>query len=85
MRSKIKNEIETQLKKIQKEKSKLKILKAKIKKEKFEKVYDIVANNFDNLNENLRNELSIYFQNENKIDKKTDKKNAKITKNADNI
>ena len=79
------NEIENQLKKIEKEKSKLKNLKAKLAREKFQKVYDIISNNFNNLNENLQAELKNYYNNENKIDKKTDTKNAKITKNADEM
>ena len=81
----MKNEIENQLKKIQKEKLKLKNLKIKIEKEKFEKVYLIIKENFETLNENLRNELSIYFENETKLEKKTTTKNIKSSKNTDNI
>ena len=81
----MKNEIENQLKKIEKEKQKLKNLKSKLEKEKFEKVYYLIKENFESLNENLKNELSIYFENETKLEKKTDKKNSKNDKNIDNI
>ena len=64
----MKNEIENQLKKIEKEKQKLKNLKSKLEKEKFEKVYYLIKENFESLNENLKNELSIYFENETKLE-----------------
>lgn len=79
------NEIENQLKKIEKEKLKLKNLKLKIAKEKFEKVFNIIANNFDLLNENLKSDLKIYYENETKLEKKTTNKNNKNDKNIDNI
>lgn len=79
------NEIETQLKKIQKEKMKLKNIKSKLAKEKFEKVYLIIKNNFETLPDNLKSELRIYFENDKENTKKTIKKNTKTNKNIDNI
>ena len=79
----MKNEIENQLKKIEKEKQKLKILKSKIKKEKFEKVYDIVSNNFDLLNETLKSELKNYYDSKN-YESKTKNKTVKTLENTNN-
>ena len=77
------NQIETQLKKIEKEKQKLKILKSKIEKEKFEKVYDIISNNFDSLNETLKSELKNYYDFKN-YESKTKNKIDKTVENTNN-
>ena len=77
------NQIETQLKKIEKEKQKLKILKSKIEKEKFEKVYDIISNNFEMLNETLKNELKNYYDFKN-YESKTKNKIDKTLENTNN-
>ena len=77
------NQIETQLKKIEKEKQKLKILKSKIEKEKFEKVYDIISNNFEMLNETLKNELKNYYDSKN-YESKTKNKIDKTLENTNN-
>jgi hypothetical protein len=77
------NQIETQLKKIEKEKQKLKILKSKIEKEKFEKVYDIISNNFEMLNETLKNELKNYYDFKN-YESKTKNKIDKTVENTNN-
>ena len=77
------NQIETQLKKIEKEKQKLKILKSKIEKEKFEKVYDIISNNFDSLNETLKSELKNYYDFKN-YESKTKNKIDKTLENTNN-
>ena len=79
----MKNEIENQLKKIEKEKQKLKNLKSKLEKEKFEKVYDIVSNNFDLLNETLKSELKNYYDSKN-YESKTKNKTVKTLENTNN-
>ena len=77
------NEIENQIKKIEREKQKLKILKSKIEKEKFEKVYDIISNNFEMLNETLKNELKNYYDFKN-YESKTKNKIDKTVENTNN-
>ena len=76
----MKNEIENQLKKIEKEKLKLKNLKLKIAKEKFQKVYLIIERNFESLPENLKSELKNYYDSKN-YESKTKNKTVKTLEN----
>ena len=77
----MKNEIENQLKKIEKEKQKLKNLKSKLEKEKFEKVYLIIERNFESLPENLKSELKNYYD----FKKSEAKTKIKTVKNVENV
>jgi hypothetical protein len=73
----MKNEIEKQLQKIQKEKMKLKSIKEKIEREKFFKVYYFVKENFELLPNNFKTELKNYFDISNKTVKNIENNNDK--------
>ncbi len=73
----MKNEIEKQLQKIQKEKMKLKSIKEKIEREKFFKVYYFVKENFELLPNNFKTELKNYFDISNKTVKNIENNNEK--------
>jgi hypothetical protein len=75
------NQIEKQIEKIQKEKMKLKAIKEKIEREKFEKVYYFVKENYELLPNNFKTELKNYFDISNKTVKNVENTTNIIDKN----